>query len=140
MRKTLAIAGTLGVLASLTVSPTAADAATLDYNVQIKERPAILHHNGSATVAFWLRCKAGFNAFEYDVGLTQDGASFGTGSGGANILTCDGTRHKVKVTLGEGLHPGPADITVFVGIFDPVKGSDIAAEDSAHVRLRYRSS
>jgi ABC-type sugar transport system substrate-binding protein len=59
MLKTFAIAASLGALTMLTVAPTAAVAATSDYNVQIKERPAILHHNGSATVVFWLRVRQG---------------------------------------------------------------------------------
>jgi hypothetical protein len=140
MLKTFAIAASLGALTMLTVAPTAAVAATSDYNVQIKERPAILHHNGSATVVFWLRCKAGFNAFEYNVGLTQDGSSHGAGGAGAFILTCDGTRHKVKVTLGTGLHPGPADISVNVQMYDPFQDHDVDAADEATVRLRYRAA
>jgi hypothetical protein len=139
MLKTFAIAASLGALATLTIAPTAAAAATTDYNVQIKQRPAILHHNGSATAVFWLRCKAGFNAFEYNVELTQGDSSSGTGSGGAFILTCDGTRHKVKVTLGSGLHPGPADISVNVQMYDPFEDHDVEAVDDATVRLRFRA-
>jgi hypothetical protein len=140
MLKTLAIAASVVALATLTVAPTAAVAATSDYNVQIKQRPAILHHNGSATAVFWLRCKSGFNAFEYNVGLTQNGSSHGAGAGGAFILTCDGTRHKVKVNLGTGLHPGPADISVNVQIYDPFQDHDVEAVDDATVRLRYRAA
>ena len=73
--KALAIAGTLGVLASLAVAPAPAAAATVDYRAQLKQRPQIVHHNGSATVVFWLRCRTGMNVFEYSVGLTQDGVN-----------------------------------------------------------------
>jgi hypothetical protein len=137
MLKTWAIAASLAALATLTVAPTVAVAATSDYNVQIKQRPMVLHQNGSATAVFWLRCKAGFNAFEYNVGLTQDGSSYGAGGAGAFILTCDGTRHEVEVTLGTGLHPGPADISVNVQMYDPFQDHDVEAADDATVLLRY---
>jgi len=137
--KALAVAGTLGVLASLAVAPTSAAAATVDVNAQLKQRPQIVHHNGSATVVFWLRCRAGMNAFEYHVGLTQDGAFHGFDAGpAAFILPCDGTRHKVKVTLGTGLHPGPAETTLNVQIYDPVADQDVEATDEASIWLRYR--
>ena len=84
--KALAIAGTLGVLASLAVAPTSAAAATVDVNAQLKQRPQIVHHNGSATVVFWLRCRAGMNAFEYHVGLTQDGVFHGFDAGPAAFI------------------------------------------------------
>jgi hypothetical protein len=136
MLKTFAIAASLGAVATLTVAPTVAVAAPSDYSVQIKQRPAILNQDGSATAVFSLRCKSGFNAFEYNVGLTQDGSSYGAGGAGAFILTCDGTRHEVEVTLGTGLRPGPADISVNVQIYDPFQDQDVEAADDATVRLR----
>ena len=70
MIKSLAVAGAVGVLSALTlVAP--ADAATSTYAVQVKQRPAKIHGNGSVTVVFWLRCQAGFNAFEYSAGVRK---------------------------------------------------------------------
>jgi hypothetical protein len=137
--KALAVAGTVAILASFTVAPATATAATVDYNAQLKQRPQIVHHDGSATVVFWLRCRAGMNVFEYHVGLTQDGVFHSFDAGPAPfLLPCDGTRHKVKVTLGTGLHPGFADTTLNVQIYDPVLDSDVEATDSAHIWLRFR--
>ena len=123
MIKSLAVAGAVGVLSALTlVAP--AEAATSTYAVQVKQRPAKIHGNGSVTAVFWLRCKAGFNAFEYSVGVRQ-GDTFGGAGGGpaANILPCDGTRHRVAVDVFPSRRratsaAGPT-IDVNVQIYDP---------------------
>ena len=139
MIKSLAVAGAVGVLSSLTlIAP--ADAATSTYAVQVKQKPAKIHGNGSVTVVFWLRCQSGYNAFEYNAGVGQESA-FGSRTVGpeAGILPCDGTRHRVALNVspesGE-YERGFATIDVYVGIHDGGDGGDIAATDSARVWLK----
>ena len=137
MIRSLAVMGVVGVASALTlVAP--AEAATTTYAVQVKQKPATIHPDGSITVVFWLRCQAGYNAFEYSATVRQ-GASFGGGGGGpvANILPCDGTRHRhtVKVSPTTGAwQRGKADIDVHVQIYDGQ--SDIDASDIATVWLK----
>ena len=139
MRKSLAVAGAVGVLSALTlVSP--AEATTSTYAVQVKQRPAKIHGNGSVTAVFWLRCASGFNAFEYSVGVRQ-GDTFGGSGGGpaANILPCDGTRHRVAVNVSPAAgsyQRGWADIDVNVQIYDPGNDADIDAGAGARVWLK----
>jgi len=140
MLKSLAVAGSLGALATLAVAPAAVGATWPGYNIQVRERPVVVHHNGYTTGVFWLRCKPGLNAFEYNVGIRQGDVYRSGGELGRNILPCDGTRHRVAVALGGGFHPGPVDISVYVGLNDPdAQGGDISAEGSAHTWLRYRN-
>lgn len=139
MIKSLAVAGAVGVLSAFTlVAP--ADAATSTVAVQVKQRPAKIHGNGTVTAVFWLRCKSGFNAFEYSVGVRQ-GETFGGVSGGpaANLLPCDGTRHQVKVNVGPesgAWKRGWADVDVNVQIYDPGNDTDIDAGAGARVWLK----
>jgi len=138
MIKSLAVAGVVAVLSAISlVAP--ADATTTTYAVQVKQRPAKIHGNGSVTAVFWLRCASGFNAFEYSVGVRQ-GDTFGGAGGGpaANILPCDGTRHRVAVNVfpTEGTYKrGWAVIDVNVQIYDPVNDTDIDAGAAAQVWL-----
>lgn len=141
MIKSLVVAGTVGALSALTlVAPASSSAATSTVAVQVKQRPAKIHGNGSVTAVFWLRCKAGFNAFEYSVGVRQ-GTTFGSAGGGpaANILPCDGTRHRVAVNVfpeSGAYQRGWADIEANVQVYDPTSDTDIDAGDGARVWLK----
>lgn len=139
MIRAIAVAGAVGLVSALTlVAP--AEAATTTTAVQAKKKPAKIHGNGSVTAVFWLRCDAGLNAFEYSVGVRQ-GATFGVAGGGpaANILPCDGMRHRVAVNVfpETGKYQrGWADVDVNVQIYDPGVDHDIEAVDSARVWLK----
>ena len=135
MLRRLTIAGVLG--ASMALLPGAAAAAATDYRVDIRKAPITVQADGYATATFWLRCSPGLNAFEYNVGISQGDVHLSAGDIGPHVLTCDGKRQRVDVTLGGGLSTGAAEVTVYVGIYDPAQGGgDIAVEDSEVVRLR----
>jgi hypothetical protein len=134
--KCLAVAATLAAVSALTIAPPASAATT--YAVQLKERPSKIHGNGSVTIKFWLRCQTGYNAFEYSVGVRQ-GDTFGSVTAGptANLLPCDGTRHKhaVHVFPEQGAwQRGYADVSINVQI-STGGGADVSAEDTATVWL-----
>jgi hypothetical protein len=138
MFKSLVAAGAVGVLSALTLVAPQADGATTTYALQVKQRPAQIQGDGSVTVVFWLRCQAGFNAFEYSASVTQ-GDTFGSAGGGpeAFILPCDGTRHRTTVDVSPtsgAFERGRATISVNVQIFDGQ--SDIDANDSETVWLK----
>lgn len=139
MLKRLAVAGSIGVLSAIAFVPTA-DAATTTYALQVKQKPAKIHGNGSVTVVFWLRCQDGFNAFEFSAGVRQGDTFGGLSAGPApNVLTCDGERHRVDARVfptAGAYQRGYADIDVNVQIYDSVNDSDISAEDSERVWLK----
>ena len=140
MIKSLVVAAAVGVLSALTLVAPAGCRNDQTYAVQVKKKPAKIHRDGSVTAVFWLRCKAGYNAFEYNAGVGQ-GSTFGSTTVGpaAGILPCDGTRHRVAVNVfpeSGAYQRGWANIDVYVGIFDGGDGGDIAATDSARVWLK----
>jgi hypothetical protein len=129
--KALALVATLAAVAALTITPPAS--ATSTYAVQLKERPSKIHGNGTVTIQYWLRCPTGDNAFEVSIGVRQ-GDSFGSATAGptANLLICDGTRHRnaLHVFPEQGAwHRGFADLTVNVQIFT-ADGADMSLEDT----------
>jgi hypothetical protein len=130
--KSLAIVATLAAVAALTITPNAS--AMTGSAVQLKERPSKIHGNGSVTIRFWLRCPAGYNAFEVSIGVRQ-GDIFGSASAGptADLLICDGSRHPhaLHVMPEQGSwHRGYADLSISVQI-STGGGADISAEDVA---------
>lgn len=137
MLKSLVVAGAVGALSAVTlVAPS--NAVYTPVAVQVKKQPAKIHGNGSVTAVFWLRCQSGYNAFEYSVGVRQ-GTTYGGAGGGpaANILPCDGTRHRVAVNVfpeSGSYKRGWADIDVNVQIYDGQ--SDIDAGSGARVWLK----
>ena len=84
--------------------------------------------------------QAGYNAFEYSVGVGQ-GDTFGGAGGGpaANILPCDGTRHRVAVNVfpeAGAYKRGWAEHRRQRADLRPGDGSDIDAGAGARVWLK----
>jgi hypothetical protein len=140
MIKKLSIACAIAAVGSL-APITSADAATLPFGAaQLASRPATLHADGSVDVVMWVRCKPGINAFELDTNVGQ--AKFGAFGQDvkvqANVVPCDGTRHRQVINIspyqGE-FRPGVASLSVFVGFYDGATDTDSDATDTVNVRL-----
>lgn len=112
--------------------------------VQISERPIRITPAGSVRVVFWYRCLPKYQPYELDVGASQDSVN---GSSQAiappPVVTCDGTRHKMvqRIVPSSGsFHRGPAQIAVFLGLYDTVEDHDADVNQETTVRLFRRLS
>ena len=111
-------------------------------SVQLSQRPMQINADGAVTVTGWLRCSPPVYTFEYSVGVIQQ-----TGSGNSvlsqrEILPCDGKRQRFAIVVAaptDGVFiDGRADVGIYVGLYDPMAGGDLALEDSVSTRLRTR--
>ena len=107
--------------------------------VQIRDRAIRLDAAHAVRVVFWYRCAAKYQAYELDVTVSQDSsASAVTVLGPPAVVDCDGTRHKMVKTLPSPsvrFHRGPADISVFLGLYDTVEDHDADVSANTTVRL-----
>ena len=128
----------LAVVAVIASSSATSAAASLTYKVQLSHAPATVNADGSVSVVGWLRCTPDLYTFEYSVDITQQGASGLAFLSGAN-LPCDGARHRfvIDVLPYQGtFQPGPADIGIYIGLYDAANDADLEARDTVSTRLR----
>ena len=131
----------LAVLALVPVTApaaVAAPAAKQTLVVRIVAAHVELNADGTVSVPLRARCSRPLDAFEVDVSVRQ-GSTFGSVSLiGAEFPACTGRWQRTTLTVpaeAGTFGPGPATVDAFLGAFDPVGGSDLAAEDTATVRL-----
>lgn len=107
--------------------------------VRLRHRPAPLGSDGAVRIVLWSRCQPWFQAFELDLGVSQAGAGgSSTALGPEPVVRCDGAWHRtVKRVFPDAgsFTPGPADVSVFIGFYDPRTDHDLEATDTATVRL-----
>ena len=137
------IAGALLVLVPATSAAAAAPAGAAKAAgqrlvVKVVVPKVHLTAGGAVSVPLKVRCSPPLDAFELDVSVRQ-GAAFGSVSLlGTPFPSCTGGWERTTVTVPAdtgSFATGPATVDVFLGLFDPVSGSDVSAETSAGVTL-----
>jgi hypothetical protein len=135
------IAGLL-VLAMLALVPAteavAAPAGGTTLDVRIVAAQVELNADGTVSVPLRARCSTRLDAFEVDVSVTQGGTFGAVNLIGTPFPVCNGRWQRTTLTVSAEagtFGPGPASVGVFLGAFDSVAGVDLAAEDTAAVRL-----
>jgi hypothetical protein len=130
----------LFVVAALVVGPAASVAAAPDRVpvVHIVAGQVELEADGTVSVPLRVRCSPPLYAFELDVSVVQ-GSTFGSLTQiGTPFPACTGRWERITVSVAAEtgtFSPGPATVSVFIGIYDPDADSDLSAEDSASVTL-----
>ena len=128
------------VIAALGVGVLTGGAATAGESmatasVRIVDRPALLRADGGVRLAIAARCDPRLQAFELDVSVAQYQVSgFLFRLAPPAVVLCDGFRHRQRVVVYPSsgtFAPGRADVSVFVGFYDPQQDEDLAREDAA---------
>ena len=119
----------------LTGGAATAGESTAFASVRIVDRPAVLRADGGVRLAIAARCDPNLQAFELDVSVAQYRASgFLFRLAPPAVVLCDGFRHRQRVIVypeSGTFAPGNADVSVFVGFYDPQADQDLAREDAA---------
>ena len=113
-----------------------ADATTLE--VRIMAGQVELNADGTVSVPLRAKCSPRLDAFELDVSVGQ-GSTFGSVILiGTEFPACTGRWQRTTVTVSADagtFGPGPANVSAFLGAYDPVADSDLAAENAVSVTL-----
>ena len=148
MIKKLVMSTAVACLAAVAVLPSASAASSRaeatprqHYAVELSARPAALNGDGSVSVVGWLRCAPDLYSFEYSVGVRQKKAFGSAFESQRAVLPCDGTRHRfvINASPDEGrFRPGPAEIGIYIGLYNAANDADLAIEDAVSTRLYRR--
>ncbi|HEX5017196.1 MAG TPA: hypothetical protein VFX15_06385 [Actinomycetes bacterium] len=107
--------------------------------VRVVERPAVLRDDGGVRVIVAATCDARLQAFEMGVSITQyQAAGFLLKQAPPAVVQCDGLRHRQRVVAypDEGaFSAGRANVSLYVGFYDPAQDRDLARRDSATVAV-----
>ncbi len=127
---------------AMTLATTTADLATRTptlARVEIARYRAALEADGSVQVLLRTRCQPWLQAFELDLGVDQAYASGAVSQlAPPAVVLCDGAWHTTLVTVLPtvgSFTAGPADVSVYLGLYDSRSGSDLEATDAETVRL-----
>ena len=130
--------------ASLAIAPGVASAATSatgepEVDVRVVKSQVTLGPYGGAYVKVRIRCDAPLDVYEVDPSI-QQGTSYAVETipqGGFPV--CDGRWHGQRIYLplvaGPPLQHGPARVSVFVGVYNPITTTDQDVEIQVNVRL-----
>jgi hypothetical protein len=146
-RRRLALVLLLLFVSTLGLAPTATAAVTAQatevHVVQLKSAPLRITPAGGVRVVMWSKCSPAIQPFEFNVSVYQGSVVSSkslTSSGGDEMpTTCDGTRHRIVVTVPRPasgrFYEGLAQIEVYVAAYNSADQTDLDASDSTFAQL-----